>query len=329
LIYIAPMISVLLPTAARPELLEVALKSIAGQTALNRIDRVLVSENGSDPRSREVCAKFPHVPINYNFRDPATAPIDHGRWLMTKAVEGDDIDFILHDDDWWRPKHVETALHALDAAPDASCYVANNLFFKDGQSIDEEPEIAPWFGANFPDPTAPTWRLTPMQVIMGSIFQTIGHFSGWVVRTDALQKSAYTYELGNTFDIDRMQLVAIARERPMIFGREITVCVRLHPNRDSDNFSHDSRERHHLETTRWMIEASGKPWSAIASQYVQRLVRCPHEKTRQWLTYQSIIRDWCLPEMARQLNPVKDKAFFDMYEPARKKFEGHSIRYER
>ncbi len=82
------MISILLPTAARPEMLRTALQSIAGQTALGQVGRIFVSENGSDKRSGEVCASFPGLPITYLYRDPVSS-MEHGRRLMRECLEGD------------------------------------------------------------------------------------------------------------------------------------------------------------------------------------------------------------------------------------------------
>ena len=47
-------VTVVVPTAARPETLEITLRSIARQTALAAIEEVVVSENLSDVRSATV-----------------------------------------------------------------------------------------------------------------------------------------------------------------------------------------------------------------------------------------------------------------------------------
>ena len=62
-------VSVVIPSAGRPGMLENALRSVAHQTAANQVVEVVVSENRSDRSTEAVCAKFPELPIRYRFRD--------------------------------------------------------------------------------------------------------------------------------------------------------------------------------------------------------------------------------------------------------------------
>jgi len=321
------VVTVILPTAARAGLLPIALQSIADQAALSKISRIFVSENGGDRASEAVCADFPWLPITYVFRDPAVTPLQHAQLMMKEFLQGE-VTFILHDDDWWLPHHVENALAALEAYPDAAAFGANFAIYQGSKIRYEDTEIPAWFGANFP-PAAPVWRLSTTNVLLASILGLVVHYSCMAVRTEALRASAYVFDLGNNFDNDRMILCALAQQGALLFGMEFTVGIRVHEVRDTERFGQEERQRQLAETTAWMVGLSRKPWSLIASLFVQRLALCPHEKTRKELIRQAIIRPWCLPEMARHLDRNENKEFFAMFDPAKEKFAGEKVVLER
>ena len=57
--------------------------------------------------------------------------------------------------------------------------------------------------------------------------------------------------------------------------------------------------QHQCETTRWMVEASGKSWEMIATCFVKRLTLCPVEAipTLRGLA----AHQWSLPELFRNV----------------------------
>jgi glycosyltransferase involved in cell wall biosynthesis len=312
------VVTVLIPTAGRPALLRVALQSVAEQKAFAKIDRIFVSENGSEPGSRLVCTEFPQLPITYIYRDPAVKPLAHGRLLMNECLQGD-ITCILHDDDWWLPNHLGNALAALDADPAASAYGTSFIIFKDNTTLLERYDLTAWFGANYPA-TESVWKLSPSNVLLASFFGLVVHYSSLVARTEALAQSAFIYDLDNPFDNDRMLLYALSRHGAVLFNPEVSVVVRHHEARDTSNFEQDERNRRMAQTTEWMVSSGMKSWSLMASAFAKRLAGCPDQAQKIDLIRIATLRPWCLPEMARHLSREQDAEFFAMYDRAREMF---------
>ena len=310
--------TVLLPTASRPELLRGALQSIATQTAVARIERIVVSENGSDPRSRAVCEEFAQLPITYIYREPTVRPLEHGRILMRECLEGD-ITCILHDDDWWMPNHLEDALAALEAEPEAAAYGSSFVINKDGTTLLERYDLTAWFGANYPASNS-VWRLSASNVLLASLYGLVVHYSSLVARTEALRQSAYVYDLKNPFDNDRMLLFALSRFGSVLFNPEVRVVVRHHEVRDTSNFAQDERNRRMSETTDWMVSSGMKSWSIVAAAFAKRITACPEPEQRADLIRIATVRPWCLPEMARHLSRENDVEFFSMFDRATQMF---------
>jgi hypothetical protein len=292
------MLTLLIPTAARPAMLRTALASVAAQSALSKIARIVVSENGGSHESETVCAEFPTLPITYLFRSLPMTPLEHGRVLIGDCPQ-DEFTAILHDDDWWGPAHIANALAALEAHPDASVYAAGN-FVVSGESsmLNCNGNLFPWFGASFPK-FAPVWRISRLNVLMAELLGTAAHYSSMVMRTDALRKSAYVYDLGNTFDNDRMLLFALSTLGTLLFNPTPEVFVRNHGVQDCFRFNDEAQQKHMCETTRWMVELSGKSFDFIATTFAKRMTRCPEAAIH---TLRALaLKEWCVPELNRHL----------------------------
>ncbi len=292
------MISVLLPTASRPAMLRTALESIAAQSAVSKITRVHVSENDGTRESEQVCAQFPMLPIRYHFREPSGTALEHARLIVHDCLDSELVAF-LHDDDWWTPTHLANALAALESQPDASVYGAGH-FVVSGESsmLNCSGNLFPWFGASYP-PYAPAWELSRLNVLMAELLGTVAHYSTMVVRTEALKKSAYVYDLGNPFDNDRMLLFALSTHGPVLFDPLPGAFVRNHAVQDCYSFDDSARISHMCGTTRWMVKTSGKPWDAVAAAFNKRLALCPPEALSTLKLLAG--REWCLPEINRNL----------------------------
>jgi hypothetical protein len=312
------VVTVLIPTASRPALLRVALQSVAEQKAVAKIDRIFVSENGSDLSSRLVCQEFPRLPITYIYREPAVKPLEHGQFLMKECLQGD-ITCILHDDDWWLPHHLENALAALEEDPEAVAYGTSFVIFQDESTLLERYDLTAWFGANYPESSG-VWRLSPSSVLLASLFGLVVHYSSLVARTAALAGSAYIYDLNNPFDNDRMLLFALSRWGPVLFHPEVAVVVRHHVARDTSLFDQEERSRRMAQTTEWMVSSGLKAWSLVAAAFAKRLAACPEQEQKIDLIRIATLRPWCLPEMARHLDRAQDKEFFSMFDQAQKLF---------
>lgn len=290
------MVTIIIPTASRPGMLRTALDSIARQTAAHRIANVIVSENGGNRESEQVCAQFSSLPITYRFRRPAT-PLEHAQLLMRECLEGELIAF-LHDDDWWTPVHLANAIEGLESHPGAGFYGTGH-FVVSGESsmLNCSGNLFPWFGAGYPA-FQPVWELSRMNVLLAELLGTIAHYSTMVARTETLRKASYIYDLNNPFDNDRMLLFAASQFGTLIFNPVPEAFVRHHVVQDCYAFDDQARIRHMCETTRWMVQTGGKPWEAVGAAFARRMALCPPEAlpTLRALAH----KEWCLPEINRQ-----------------------------
>ena len=294
------MVTVIIPTASRPQMLRTALDSVAKQTASHRIGRVFVSENGGNRESEQICAQFPSLPITYQFRQPTT-PLEHAQLLMRQCLQ-DEFTAFLHDDDWWTPSHLANAVEALESHPEAGVYGSSH-FVVSGESsmLNCSGNLFPWFGASYPA-FQPVWEISRMNALLAELLGTIAHYSTMVVRTGILRKSSYIYDLKNPFDNDRMLLFAASHFGSILFNPVPDAFVRNHVVQDCYAFNDQARIRHMCETTRWMVQTSGKPWEAIAAAFARRMALCPPEALPTLRALAN--KEWCLPEIHRQL-PAK------------------------
>jgi hypothetical protein len=205
----------------------------------------------------------------------------------------------LHDDDWWTPTHLESALAALESHPHAGAYGSGH-FVVSGESsmLNCSGNLFPWFGASYPA-FQPVWEISRLNVLMAELLGTIAHYSTMVVRTEILKKASYVYELNNPFDNDRMLLFAISTFASILFDPLPGAFVRNHVIQDCYSFDDAARVRHMCETSRWMVQTSGKSWEFVAGAFAKRMALCPADAVA---TLKSLAaREWCLPEIKRQL----------------------------
>ncbi len=96
------MISVIIPFYNRADYLERTLRSVAGQTVAP--DEVVLVDNGSTDRSRQVCLDFIHclphtTPIAFRLIDAPERGAAHARNCGWRAAKGDYIVFFDSDDE--------------------------------------------------------------------------------------------------------------------------------------------------------------------------------------------------------------------------------------
>jgi hypothetical protein len=292
------MITILLPTASRPALLQTALESVASQTALSQVARIVVSENGGTRASEEVCAKFPQLPITYLFRTPTVSALEHGGMLMREGSDSE-LTAILHDDDWWAPWHLANAFAGLTAHSQAAAYGSGHFVVSaESSMLNCSGNLFPWFGAGYP-PFRPVWELSRLNVLMTELLGTISHYSSLVARTEILKKAAYVFDLQNSFDNDRMLMFALSTFGSLLFNPTPEVFVRNHGAQDCFLYNEEARNRNMSATTRWMVETSGKSWDLIAKTFARRMAQCPASAVP---TLQALaMKEWCVPEMKRHL----------------------------
>lgn len=222
-------VTVVIPTAARPQTLEIALRSVARQTAVSQVERVLVSENLGDMRSRAVCARFPELPIDYVFREPCFGTMMEHAAQLFREVESEYVAFLC-DDDIWAPGHIESALASLGSTPEAVAHFSGFLAAESELATHGDTWAAAllWLAAGRPDRyseyvysaddvLALAWVVTPFQ------------WSTLVAESAAAAKSASALtEAPHFYYADRLFITAIAQTGSTIFDPAIDTVYRVY-----------------------------------------------------------------------------------------------------
>jgi acetyltransferase-like isoleucine patch superfamily enzyme/glycosyltransferase involved in cell wall biosynthesis len=223
-------ISVLIPTAKRPELLRDALKSVQLQTDLKAIKEVVVIENLLDERSKDVCNEFPDLPIKYILRD---RPITPGKATSEDFIKHTSCDYIafLFDDDWWDEGHVKRAIeaHAENkiVASYGSCVFATA---KDGYFCSVDYSFNQYFAASN-HLNKNKWVFNIKDLIVASLLRTTFHYSTLVVRKDVFSEVYKKISSdGNPYDTDRIFAVELGRFGNVSIDSRVCAYIRNHEN---------------------------------------------------------------------------------------------------
>lgn len=222
-------VTVLVPTAGRPELLEVTLRSVARQTAVSRIASVVVSENLGNRGSEAVCAAFPQLPITYLFQDPQLTVQQHvGMVLRLPETE---FMALVCDDDLWSPGHLQAGLVALEENPAAvACFSG---------CVQSSSELGPdaaingakllWLAAGRPPRMA--LRTYDLAAVLSLCWvDTPFSWSTIVGRSAEVAASAHGFEnAGHAFYADRLLYPALAKAGDILYDPAIDTVYRLYP----------------------------------------------------------------------------------------------------
>lgn len=119
------VVSVVIPTYARPDFLARAVESVLGQT-LADWELLVVDDNppGSEARAatEELMGRYRHDPRIRYLRHPANRGGSAARNTGIRAAEADLVAF-LDDDDVWLPDKLARQVERLAAAPDSTALV--------------------------------------------------------------------------------------------------------------------------------------------------------------------------------------------------------------
>jgi hypothetical protein len=246
------MIQVLIPTRCRPHLLRVALNSVRLQSAIDQVRVVVVSENGECEESRAACNAFPDLPIKYIYRSPQLTSIDHHLGLLAETSQP--FTALLHDDDWWHPAHLETAMLGLRQFPKCRSYYSNYFSVSAGNLPGPSPGITRvWVasGCDFED--KPLIHLSFRQALVANLLTTSFHYSTLVAHTDSFAAAIRTaLAAGNDFDNDRMVPMCLAEPEGLAYSTVALVAVRNHATQDQRSQRFNKRWHIMAETTRWL-----------------------------------------------------------------------------
>jgi hypothetical protein len=243
-------------------MLQEALKSVAEQTALSVIDRVLVSENGSCRDSEKVCAEFKQLPIHYVYQDPPLPALYHFQSILplirTSYIA------ILHDDDWWGAEHLEKSYEILESdqvitvfSNFAEAESPRHMFTLSYKSF----RVWAFTGRDFSQEYI---KLQPEENFLCSLWDTSYHYSTCVGKTEFI--AAGVEEIvrsGNSYDNDRTFAIFLGEQGSLAYVPAITSYVRVHQGQDS------AREAYQKNDEGWKLKAQTTKW--IATHYPSQL----------------------------------------------------------
>lgn len=225
-----PRVTVLIPTAARPETLEMTLRGVERQTAVGEIAEVIVSENLSDERSREVCRKFPELPISYKLREPPLANMMRHAEVLFAEADSELVAFVC-DDDIWSPGHLQSAIESLDRNPDSVAHFSGFISAESELSMSGAmwaPSLL-WLAAGRP-PKMSEYVYDQAMVLALAWIVTPFQWSTLVARTPVVAVAAPALTASpHFFYADRMLITALAEQGKIILDPAVDTLYRVYP----------------------------------------------------------------------------------------------------
>lgn len=279
------MVTVIISTTNRPQMLRTALRSVQRQTARQQIDEIVVSENGGCADSSTLLDEFPDLPIKYIYRDPPLPPLLHGVELFSRpeATRARYI-AILHDDDWWGAHHLADGLAALEQHPDAPAYWSTS-FLVNGEAswFHQCWNESCWVAAGFP-PTAEVVRLDSRQAALACLGSGAAHFSTLIARKEALGESFRAVaDTGNLHDSDRLLFIELSRRGPLLMNFVPQVFIRQHPAQDQRQLSFRQSSDHVAAATRLVLDYCRELGLNINEEFTKLYEECPLETYRAYM----------------------------------------------
>lgn len=132
-----PLITVVIPTFNRSELLSEAVATVLSQSLTNL--QVLVCDNASSDGTAQAISKFRDSRIKYVRHDVNRGMQYNWRYALTSPTTK--YVAVLSDDDVFLPHHLESALDALESAPGTGFYACASETFG---ARNHEPQ-RPWW----------------------------------------------------------------------------------------------------------------------------------------------------------------------------------------
>lgn len=196
---------------------------------MNRVSEILVSENGGNRDSEQICREFPNLPISYLFQDPPVSASKHGVLLFSELIKTP-FAAILCDDDWWSPGHLENSIRALALHPGCVAAFSACLFVRSEADTTGSIYVpASLRLAGGTDAPLDLWHLTPPQVLGAAWLKTPFHYSTMVVRTEALLQATTRFMLTtHPYYNDRLMEVGLALQGDIVFDPVVHAFIRYH-----------------------------------------------------------------------------------------------------
>lgn len=213
------LVSVIVPTRNRPQLLRKALESIRAIEGADIRFEILVGDNGGLPETQAIVREFDAIHLTTSVSGAGAA-----RNLGLAAATGDYIAF-LDDDDCWLEGHIRQQIALLEASPDIDGVV--------GQTISIDVDGNP-LGPPMPD-IHPGTDDDLLRRMLGGYFPQIGTFVGRRIICNTI--GAFDEALLGGQDLD--WLLRIARRRRLAFLSQPCVLFRERPPGSYDQLNYE------------------------------------------------------------------------------------------
>ncbi len=221
-------VTVIIPTARRAGLLPIALRSVAAQTAAARIARVLVSENSADRASRDVCQRFPELPIEYITQDPPATPVQHLARLFGRTDLAE-FTALLCDDDWWAPGHLDVLLRSLTTTPDASAAFCTAALVDSEHATDAQLYLPAAFHlVTEREAAVGCVPFDAGRVLASAWVHTPFHFTAMLARSRPLREVSARLNDFHPYNADRLLFAELALRGTVAFVPQAGAFIRRH-----------------------------------------------------------------------------------------------------
>lgn len=204
-----PVVSVVVPTCNRPEMLRATLSSILSQT-LHNLELIVVSD-GLDNETRSVVESFDESRVVFIEQPAAGRPsVPRNRGI---ALARGQFVALCDDDDVWSPEKLHKQVALMEKHPEAGLCYTNSVTLRDGR-VGNTPRIRPGeFARNF---TGLIWRnsiCNSSVLLRREIFETVG-----LLDEDPRLSPFDDYEMW----------LRIAHRYPLVYLDEPLVTYRVH-----------------------------------------------------------------------------------------------------
>jgi hypothetical protein len=234
-----------------------ALQSIRGQSRLDLVKEIVISENSSDLQSEIVAERFSReLPVRF-IRQPSELTADEHFTALSTCVDSEYV-ALIGDDDMWDRYHLEEAERAFNNHPDIVAYfgqtvtVANETCYPMGSIGASLIQVPATSDRSLQDFSIWDKRKTAMQCMSHTPVNI------WALVAEAETfKPAFQYAFGQSRfkaapSCDKVFIWELAKHGDIALGRHIALFYRRHSEATMDAIFADSlvnAEKFDLEVT--------------------------------------------------------------------------------
>lgn len=215
---ISPLVTIAVPTVARPEMLEQTLRSCLAQTSGDV--QLLLSDNGCHPGTRDVLARLNSPRLQYRQNATTVPAVLH--WNQCLAEARGKYFVLVSDDDQISPNFVEVLTGLMER------HVGSMVALSRCETMNEA-------GATQSILPCPTWEVRPgvdfvLDWLEGRALMPVPTFISALWRTDVLRKVGGFPSFADGLNSDNASFIAVACQGNVVFGRDALLRYRVFAN---------------------------------------------------------------------------------------------------